>query len=132
MPDPWCVDTEDNLWERENITLAVVGSRGFTDYDLLKSTLDKFDIHMIVSGGARGADKLAERYACERNKPLLVIHPEWKRFGRRAGFIRNEAIILRSTHVIAFWDGKSRGTEHSIHLANEYGKPLKVIVYEVL
>jgi hypothetical protein len=130
MRESLSIDVKNDLWRRENITLAVVGSRGFTDYNLLKSTLDKLNIYMIVSGGAQGADKLAERYASENNIAIRVFKADWGRFGKQAGFIRNGSIITASTHVIAFWDGKSRGTEHSIRLANEYCKPLKVIVYD--
>lgn len=92
--------------------LAVVGSRGFNDYELLKSVLDKIDIDVIVSGGANGADRLSERY------------------GKRAGYIRNRDIWEAATSGIAFWDGESRGTAHSFELSKKLGK--KLLVYEYL
>lgn len=87
--------------------VAIVGSRTFSDYDLLKNTLDnqkKVDIGVIISGGAKGADSLAERYALEKGIELNVMKPDWKNRGRAAGFLRNTDIILNSDYVFAFWD----------------------------
>lgn len=110
--------------------LAIVGSRGFTNYDLLKTELDKIEnITEIVSGGAIGADKLAEKYAKEKNLKTTIILPEWNKHGKAAGPIRNQQIILKSTQVIAFWDGKSPGTKTSIDFAKKYKKPINIIKY---
>ena len=100
--------------------LAVVGSRGFSDYDLLKSRLDEEkDITEIISGGAIGADRLAEQYAAEKNIPTTIFKPEWGKHGKAAGMIRNKDIICAADKVIAFWDGKSKGTENSINIAQK-------------
>jgi len=109
--------------------VAVIGSRSFNDYKALKERLDQFPVDVIVSGGARGADSLAERYAMEHNKELLVFPAEWNKFGKRAGFIRNKDIIDNCDFVIAFWDGSSNGTRHSLTYASSIGKPLLVFVY---
>jgi len=106
--------------------VAVVGSRTFIDYTLLKSILDKIDIDLIISGGARGADKLAERYALEKKIETKIFYPEWDKFGKAAGFIRNRDIVQEADHVIAFWDGESKGTLSSINLAKEFGKKLSI------
>jgi len=110
--------------------LAVVGSRGFNDYELLKSVLDKIDIDVIVSGGANGADRLSERYAEENNIALEIYPADWDRYGKRAGYIRNRDIWEAATSGIAFWDGESRGTAHSFELSKKLGK--KLFVYEYL
>lgn len=81
----------------EEIILAVVGSRGFDDYNLLKIEIDKiakkYKILCICSGGAEGADSLAEKYAKENNiKTTIFIH-DWKTYGKKAGAIRNQSIV---------------------------------------
>ena len=75
--------------------LAVVGSRNFNNYELLKEKINenKWDIEAIVSGGARGADSLGARYAQENNIPLIEFTPDWKKHGKSAGFKRNVDII---------------------------------------
>jgi len=111
--------------------LAVVGSRDFDYYPVLKEKLDiiheKKIITCIVSGGASGADSLGERWAKENNIETQIFYPDWEAFGKSAGYRRNEQIIINSDAVIAFWDGESKGTKHSIDLAKKYNKPLAVI-----
>ena len=106
--------------------LAIIGSRTFTDYDRLVTICDSLEITGIVSGGARGADSLAEKYAKERNIPLTVIPADWEKYGRSAGFIRNTYIVEKADEVLAFWDGKSPGTKHSIELAKKLGKKTNI------
>jgi hypothetical protein len=114
--------------------LAVVGSRGFNDYELLKSKLDKIHsvkpISVIVSGGAQGADSLGERWARENRIEILIFLPEWDKYGKSAGYKRNVQIIESADAVIAFWDGESKGTQHSINIAKEKNKPTAIIRYE--
>lgn len=111
--------------------LAVVGSRTFNNYELLKEKLDKIHekrkITAIVSGGAKGADTLAEKWADEYKIPKIIFVPDWNKYGKKAGFLRNEKIIQNSEAVVAFWDGESKGTLHSINLSKKYGKPCLVI-----
>lgn len=113
--------------------LAVVGSRDFNDYNLLKSKLDlihkRKPITLIVSGGAKGADKLSEKWADENNIEKLIFIPDWKKFGKRAGFLRNDDIIQNSDAVVAFWDEVSKGTESSINLAKKYGKSCLIVKF---
>lgn len=117
-----------------NIKLAVVGSRNFNDYDLLVSHIDKIasthNIILIVSGGAIGADKLGEQYAKKNNIPTQIFFPNWKKYGRSAGIIRNKDIIESADFVIAFWDGKSSGTLNSINLAKKLGKELEIVHFD--
>lgn len=114
--------------------LAVIGSRTFDDYTLLCNTLDKINEHieLVISGGAKGADSLAERYANDRNIPTLIIKPDWDTYGRSAGYRRNVDIVTNSDAVVAFWNQKSKGTLHSIEIATSQGKPLKVIKFTEL
>lgn len=114
------------------IALAVVGSRGFNNYPLLKRTIDKLrettKVVRIVSGGARGADTLGERYAREHQIETLIYKPDWDRHGRRAGVLRNEDIVEAADLVLAFWDGKSPGTRNTIGRAR-LSKKLHAITY---
>ena len=113
--------------------LAVVGSRDFNDYELLKSKLDTIHnrkpITLIVSGGAKGADSLSERWAKENNIETLIFIPDWNKHGKKAGFLRNEDIIKNSDAVIAFWNGESRGTLSSINLAKKYEKSCLIVKF---
>lgn len=103
---------------------AVVGSRTITDYKIVKNILDEHNISTIVSGGAKGIDQLAERYADEKNLEKIIYLAKWNEFGRGAGMVRNAEIIADADEVIAVWDGTSKGTEHSINLAKKMNKPL--------
>lgn len=117
----------------------IVGSRTFEDYDLFQRKVDHFlggrtDVE-IVSGGAAGADFLAERYANDRGFPLQVFSPDWSRYGKRAGYVRNREMHeyiskFPERGVIAFWDGKSRGTAQSFRLAREFDNPLRVVRFD--
>lgn len=83
-----------------------------------------FVISEIVSGGARGADSLAERYAQENDIQLTVFPAEWDKYGKSAGYRRNHQIIDYADVVLAFWDGQSKGTKHAIELAEKQNKPV--------
>lgn len=78
----------------------------------------------VVSGGAVGVDSTAAESAHTNGNKTLVFYPDWKRYGRSAGFRRNHDIIQNADIVWAFWDGQSRGTAHSMSLAKQYGKEL--------
>lgn len=112
--------------------VIIAGSRTFNDFDTLCKVCDNVlqgqtDIE-IVSGTARGADQLGERYALERGYPVKRFPANWNKHGKAAGYIRNEEMAKYADALIAFWDGKSRGTMHMINLAKQYD--LKVNVYD--
>ena len=106
--------------------VAVVGSRGFQDYAFLEATLSSFSISLIVSGGAKGADSLAEQYAQKKCKPVSIYRPEYSKYGKSAPLVRNKAIIDASDICVAFWDGKSKGTKHTIDMAQKAGKEVHI------
>ena len=111
--------------------VGVIGSRGFDNYDLVCQELNpiKNDIDIIVSGGAKGADTLGEKWAKENNVNTLIFKPDWNKWGKRAGFIRNKDIVDNSDYVIAFWDGSSPGTLSSIKLCKKAGRKIKIVKY---
>lgn len=116
----------NNLPEIKPIKLAVVGSRTFDEYNFLESTLDWFDISRIISGGAKGADALAAKYAANRNISLKEIKPNWNLYGKSAGYKRNVLIVDDCDELVAFWDGISRGTKHSIDIITDQSKPVHI------
>ena len=110
--------------------VAVVGSRSFADEKMMFAELDKLQgISLIVSGGARGADRMGEAYAAKRNIPTKIFLPDWNQFGKSAGFRRNNDIIENADFVLAFWDGKSPGTKSSIDLAKRARKEIRVLTF---
>lgn len=114
--------------------LAIVGSRGFDNFERAQKRLEEFEarngkIDEIISGGAKGADSIAARYALLKNIPLTEFIPDWKKHGNRAGFLRNEDIVGAADMVFAFWDGESKGTKHSMSLATEQKKRIFVDMY---
>ncbi len=116
------------------INIAVVGGRNFKDYALMKKVLTDFigDDKMvgnIVSGGATGADTLAEKFAAEMNYEMLVFRPDRAKYGRAAPLMRNTQIIENADVVFAFWDGISRGTMDSINKAKKLQRELHVVSY---
>ncbi len=107
--------------------LAVVGSRSFEDQQMLNTVLDGFNFDLLISGGAKGADLMGENYAIQNGIETLIFKPDWERYGRSAGFIRNKDIISNCDTVVAFWDGQSKGTLSSINLAKQMKKELIII-----
>ena len=115
-----------------SLVCGIVGTRTFTDFVLFQSVMKKIrladgNITRLVSGGAKGADKLAERYSMVYNIPIKVFYPDWKTYGKSAGPIRNKLIVKASDFVVAFWDHSSRGTLSSINFAKSFGKPVHII-----
>lgn len=112
--------------------LAIIGSRNFSDINLLNDVLNPlvFNVDLVISGGADGADKMGEEWAKKYGIDTHIFYPDWKTYGKSAGFIRNEDIIKNADCVIAFWDQKSKGTQHSISLCEKYNKPCRIIKYE--
>lgn len=112
---------------KKQIKLAIVGSRTFNDlqafYKCLQVLKVDYEIIQIISGGAKGADSIGEKYADENNIPKLIFKPDWQKYGKRAGFLRNEDIIKNCNFCLAFWDGESHGTKHDIELCKKYNIP---------
>lgn len=121
---------------RPTYKVIIAGTRMFADYKLLCSSCDKLlsqkglthDI-IIVSGTARGADKLGERYAKERGYNVELFPADWENKGRAAGYIRNADMADNADALIAFWDGTSHGTAHMIDIARKKNLPVRVIRY---
>lgn len=116
--------------------VIIAGGRYFSDYELLKKTCDEFlqdktgEEIVIISGHASGADTLGERYAQEKGFKIETYPADWKKYGRAAGTIRNEQMANIANALVAFWDGKSKGTKSMISLAKKKGLQVFVAQYE--
>ena len=128
----------------KELRAIIAGSRDFDDFPkLMNSSIeilseiskkrDDLDRIRIISGTARGADKLGEQYAKIAHYELSKFPADWDGLGKRAGYIRNAEMAKFAVEdgnygvLIAFWDGQSRGTKHMIDLAKRYGLEVHVV-----
>lgn len=118
--------------------LIVAGGRDFVDYarcqrviNDLASSKDMYGDYnvSIVSGMARGADALGAQFARDNNVKLYKFPANWDMYGKRAGFMRNEQMGRFADGLLAFWDGKSKGTDHMITFMQSLGKPVHIVKY---
>jgi hypothetical protein len=123
--------------------VIICGGRDYDNYDEMQIQFTYFARHLeiesIVSGGNKswnddkkkftGADYLSKRLAKEKNIPHEEFPADWQKHGKRAGYIRNAAMGEAGTHVLAFWDGKSRGTAMMIDIARRKNIPVEIIYY---
>ena len=108
---------------------AVIGSRGLTVNNLGEYLPD--GTTEIVSGGAKGIDTCAKEYALAHDIKLTEFLPDYKQFGRAAPLKRNLQIIEYADIVLAFWDGKSRGTKYVIDNCRKKGIEIKVYIIKL-
>ena len=129
--------------------IIISGGRDFNDYFLVKKTLDEYltglrlnnpEFHYyrdveIISGRAKGADRVGEQYADSLNLRVACFEADWYTYGRLAGPIRNRQMAKYASEdgyygvLIAFWDGKSKGTADMIKAAEKYGLEVHVVNY---
>ena len=106
--------------------LTVTGSRNWKDKQTIYNELDKINPDMIIEGGSYGADAIAKQWAIDNNKSRLTVRPVDST--RKQDYIlRNHKMVEIADKVIAFWDGKSKGTKHTIDKARKDGKLLKIV-----
>lgn len=106
----------------------IAGSRGVTDQSIVdKAIADSgFTIAAVISGTARGVDRMGEDWARRHRIPIERYPAQWDIDGRSAGYKRNELMGFMADALIAIWDSESRGTKHMIDIAQRKG--LKVYV----
>jgi hypothetical protein len=121
--------------------IIIAGSRAFDDYRLLFNSVIEIAPQIrqqicgqsaveIVSGGAKGADFLGEIFAKDMGLPIKIFKADWDKYGKSAGYKRNEEMAQYADELIAFWDGESKGTKHMIDLANKYKLKVSVVRFE--
>lgn len=113
--------------------VVIAGCRDFTNYKIAKEYIDfclsnirQENEIIIVSGGARGADTLGEKYAKQNGFEIERYLADWDTYGKSAGARRNKKMAEVCDYVICFWDGKSKGTKIMIDYAKQYNRPLKI------
>jgi len=112
--------------------LIIAGGRDFDCKDPVCKEVGKSGgITEIVSGTARGEDRLGEEYAKEKGIKVRRFPADWNKHGKAAGPIRNEEMAQYADSLIAFWDGASRGTGGMIELARKYGLEVTVVKYSL-
>lgn len=107
--------------------LLIAGSRTIKNFNfegLIPPTCDT-----ILSGGAAGIDFFAEKYADKHKLSKIILRPQYNLYGRAAPLRRNEELVCIADEVLIVWDGKSKGTLHTIKYAKKKGKRLKIINY---
>lgn len=116
--------------------VIVAGGRDYENYERVKIVLDEYrkenDNIEIVCGCAKGADSLGDRYAKEHGIPIKYFPADWEKNGRAAGPIRNSEMLDyagKDGCLIAFWDGKSRGTRDIVTKAEKKGIEVKIFLY---
>lgn len=119
---------------KEEFKLVVAGSRELQDYNIVSNTLDDYIKKLgnnysvtILSGTAKGADKLGEKYAKDKGLKLEQYPAQWENFGKAAAVKRNAQMAHIADAVIVFWDGQSVGTENMIKCAKSENIPCKVV-----
>lgn len=117
--------------------LVIAGGRDFFDYDLMKAgiktALIEWNIKpsLVISGGAQGADGMVENWADAAGIVFGAIRPDYVTYpGKIAPIMRNKEMAEAGTHLIAFWDGKSRGTKNMIEEMQVLNKPVRIFYYE--
>jgi uncharacterized phage-like protein YoqJ len=113
----------------EVMRVAIIGSRNAGPETLTK-ILNELPrgCSEIISGGARGVDSMAKKAAAKLKIKYTCFRPRYQKFGRAAPLVRNNAIIERADCVLAFWDGKSKGTMHALGYCIKCRKPFKIFI----
>lgn len=108
--------------------ILICGSRSITDPNMVAVAVaaSGFQVTHLISGGAAGADTLAERWATANGIPKTIMIPDWEGLGRRAGLVRNSQMLEQAEAVIAIWDSHSRGTLDTIQKAILKNLPLYI------
>lgn len=112
--------------------IVVCGSREWTDYSKIMLRLKALHPDsLVIHGGAKGADSLAEAVCAKLGMHTAVVRPRWDAFGKTAGHIRNAVMLdLEPSLVIAFSRGTG-GTQNTINGARKRGISVEVIGQEV-
>jgi hypothetical protein len=106
--------------------LAIIGSRSIENINLDDYINEKPDC--VISGGAKGIDTLAWKWAIDNGLEVIVHRPDYNRHGKWAALRRNDTIVKEADKIIAFWDGKSTGTRYVIDYAKRLNKEIEIVM----
>lgn len=103
--------------------IAIVGSRDYLNMEEVIAFVDTLAMDdIVITGGARGVDIVAETAARKRGLEVVVFLADWDQYGKAAGYMRNQQLVDDCDTLVAFWDGTSNGTRDSISKATKAGK----------
>ncbi len=105
--------------------LLIAGSRSIGEFDL--SPYVPEDTDLIIVGGAKGIDAVAENYADKHKLSKLILRPKYNLYRKAAPLKRNKEMVDICDEALIVWDGKSRGTKYTIDYAKKTGKNVNVI-----
>lgn len=111
--------------------VIIAGSRSFADFEQMEYAMSKlpWKVEEVVSGCARGADTLGEKWAAKNGIPIAYFPAEWSKHGRSAGYRRNAEMAEYADAAVLFWDGSSKGTANMKSLMEKAGKQVVVIPF---
>jgi len=118
--------------------ILICGSRDWYDKNLIRKVLidikEREVIECIIHGDARGADRCAEVVANTLGISVISCSPDWDKYGKSAGLIRNRQMLDEGKPdlVLAFSDHfeTSKGTQHMVKIANDAGIPTRIFSSE--
>ncbi len=117
-------------------SLIVAGSRDIDDYDFVSDQIRKFikrncfvDNVSIISGHAKGVDLLGERFADDNDLNLIIVPAQWDKFGKRAGYLRNQDMAELATHCLVICANNSKGSMHMYNIAKSKGLTTSIVKY---
>ena len=98
--------------------LIIAGGRDQTLTELNINQLNEIEgVCEVVSGGAKGIDQGAEAWAKSKGIPIKQMKPEWSKFGRAAGPMRNRDMAGYADSLAVFDGGK--GTQSMVNEARK-------------
>lgn len=110
------------------MTVLVCGGRDFNRYELLRIALDRVHqdtpITRIVSGTARGADRLGELWAYHNKVPTVRYLADWKKEGKAAGILRNARMLKEESVDLVVACRGGRGTADMVRRAEQKSIPV--------
>ena len=115
--------------ENSGLKVAIVGSRSIIDEKFVNRILNAYKFIFgkpikVISGGAKGIDTFGEKWADSLGIEKQIFLPDWDKYGKKAGYIRNEDIIKNCDICLAIWDGESKGTKNDFEWCWKYNKPV--------
>ena len=106
--------------------ILIAGSRDITDFDLTEYIPDEAEL--IISGGAKGIDALAESFADTHKISKLIMRPDYKKYGKAAPLLRNKQMVDMADMIIVIWNGKSKGTKYTLDYAQSKNKKVTLVI----
>lgn len=121
--------------ERTKMKCIIAGSRTIDEYETVKQAIldSQFQIEMVISGGARGVDQFGERWAKENGIPVQQFLPDWRKYGKAAGCIRNQTMAEftgKEGGLVVLIRDQSKGSTHMLNIAKKIGMQIFIVEFD--